>query len=232
VIELLDGLLDRVTAAGWSNSLTAKIIQITAPGVPDIYQGSELWELSLVDPDNRREVDFDIRRLYLAAIDSGEYPPVDDTGAAKLLVVSRALRVRRDLPELFNRYLAVPSIGPAADHVIAFDRGGAITIGTRLPIGLESNGGWGDTIVVLPARPMRDVVTGRDYDGGQLRLAELLDRYPVALLVPIAAPLPNESSNESRIESGIEEREKDDQQDGHEEAGNDDDDNPTIGGLA
>ncbi|MCU1581016.1 MAG: treY [Microbacteriaceae bacterium] len=228
VIELLDGLLDRVTAAGWSNSLTAKIIQITAPGVPDIYQGSELWELSLVDPDNRREVDFDIRRLYLAAIDSGEYPPVDDTGAAKLLVVSRALRVRRDLPELFNRYLAVPSIGPAADHVIAFDRGGAITIGTRLPIGLESNGGWGDTIVVLPARPMRDVVTGRDYDGGQLRLAELLDRYPVALLVPIAAPLPNES----RIESRIEEREKDDQQDGHEEAGNDDDDNPTIGGLA
>jgi hypothetical protein len=75
---------------------------------------------------------------------------------------------------------------------------------------------------------MRDVVTGRDYDGGQLRLAELLDRYPVALLVPIAAPLPNESSNESLID----EREKDDQQDGHEEAENDDDDNPTIGGLA
>jgi (1->4)-alpha-D-glucan 1-alpha-D-glucosylmutase len=217
VALLLDRLLDRVTAAGWSNSLTAKLIQITAPGVPDIYQGSELWEQSLVDPDNRREVDFDIRRLYLAAIDAGERPPIDDTGAAKLLVVSRALRVRRELPKLFTRYLAVPPIGPAADHVIAFDRGGAVTVGTRLPIGLVARGGWGDTIVVLPTRPVRDVITGREYDGGELRLAELLDRYPVALLVPIAALLPQE------------EPEKHDEL---EEAENDDDDNPTIGGLA
>jgi (1->4)-alpha-D-glucan 1-alpha-D-glucosylmutase len=232
VSELLGGLLERVTAAGWSNSLTAKLIQITAPGVPDIYQGSELWEQSLVDPDNRREVDFDIRRLYLAAIDAGELPPVDDTGAAKLLVVSRALRVRRDLAGLFTRYLAVASVGAAADHVVAFDRGGAVTIGTRLPIGLAAKGGgWGDTIVVLPVRPMRDVLTGRDYDGGQLRLAELLDRYPVALLVPIAALLPREQLRSEEQLPG-EEHEKDEQNDDHEEAENDDDDNPTIGGLA
>jgi (1->4)-alpha-D-glucan 1-alpha-D-glucosylmutase len=226
VVELLAGLLDRVSAAGWSNSLTAKLIQITAPGVPDIYQGSELWEQSLVDPDNRREVDFDIRRLYLAAIDSGELPPVDDTGAAKLLVVSRALRVRRDRPELFSRYLAVPSIGAAAAHAIAFDRGGSVTVGTRLPIGLASRGGWGDTLVVLPVRPMRDVLTGRDHDGGELRLAELLDRYPVALLVPITAVEPDID-----LKDIIDETVTNDKTDQHEEAGNDDD-SPTMGGLA
>jgi (1->4)-alpha-D-glucan 1-alpha-D-glucosylmutase len=226
VAELLDGLLDRVIAAGWSNSLTAKIIQITAPGVPDIYQGSELWEQSLVDPDNRREVDFDIRRLYLAAIDAGDFPPVDDTGAAKLLVVSRALRVRRDQPGLFTRYLAVPSIGIAADHAIAFDRGGAVTVGTRLPIGLASLGGWGDTVILLPARPVRDVLTGRDFDGGQLRMADLLDRYPVALLVPIAVLVRDDSkSGEHDRHNGHEEHDK------HEEAEKDDD-NPTMGGLA
>jgi (1->4)-alpha-D-glucan 1-alpha-D-glucosylmutase len=228
VVELLAGLLDRVTAAGWSNSLTAKIIQITAPGVPDIYQGSELWEQSLVDPDNRREVDFDIRRLYLAAIDSGDVPAVDDTGAAKLLVVSRALRVRRDRPELFTRYLAVPSVGEAADHAIAFDRGGSVTVGTRLPIGLASLGGWGDTIVVLPVRPMRDVLTGRDHDGGELRLAELLDRYPVALLVPIAAAEPVDDRSDDKSDETV----AIDKTGRHEEAENDDDDGPTMGGLA
>jgi (1->4)-alpha-D-glucan 1-alpha-D-glucosylmutase len=226
VVELLAGLLDRVTAAGWSNSLTAKLIQITIPGVPDIYQGSELWEQSLVDPDNRREVDFDIRRLYLAAIDSGEVPPVDDTGAAKLLVVSRALRVRRDRPELFTRYLAVPSIGAAADHVVAFDRGGSVTVGTRLPIGLAALGGWGDTIVILPVHPMRDVLTGRDHDGGELRLADLLDRFPVALLVPIAAVGPDID-----LKDIIGETVTDDKTGRHEEAENDDD-SPTMGGLA
>ena len=143
VARLVDGFVDRIGAPGRSNSLAAKIVQLTAPGVPDVYQGSELWEQSLVDPDNRREVDFDERRMLLAAIRSGAHPPLDDTGAAKLLVTTRALHLRRDRPELFSRYSPLAVIGEAADHLIAFDRGGAVTLATRLPVGLEARGRLG-----------------------------------------------------------------------------------------
>jgi len=184
VIELIEGLLAQVTAAGWSNSLSAKLIQLTAPGVPDVYQGSELWETSLVDPDNRRAIDFDLRQLYLVAIDGGVLPEIDETGAAKLLVVARALRLRRDHPELFTRYAPLEAHGSAAKHAIVFDRGDVVTVATRLPVGLDRAGGWGDTTVILAGRPVVDVISGREFDGGTIALSELLDRYPVALLVP------------------------------------------------
>ena len=184
VLELIEGLLANVTSAGWSNSLSAKLIQLTAPGVPDVYQGSELWETSLVDPDNRRAIDFDLRQLYLVAIDGGVLPEVDETGAAKLLVVSRALRLRRDHQELFSRYAPLEAHGSAAKHAIVFDRGDVVTVATRLPVGLYLAGGWGDTTVILAGRPVVDVITGRVFDGGTISLSDLLDRYPVALLVP------------------------------------------------
>jgi (1->4)-alpha-D-glucan 1-alpha-D-glucosylmutase len=184
----VSSLVERIVAAtqdaGWSNSLSAKLVQLTSPGVPDVYQGSELWEHSLVDPDNRRPVDYDIRKLYLSAIDSGAHPAVDESGAAKLLIVSRALRLRRDRPELFTRYAPFTAIGERAGHVVAFDRGGAVTIATRLPVGLAHAGGWGDTRVVLQGRRLTDVLTGRTFPGGILLVADLLDRYPVALLAP------------------------------------------------
>ncbi|MCP2032712.1 (1-_4)-alpha-D-glucan 1-alpha-D-glucosylmutase [Okibacterium sp. HSC-33S16] len=184
VNDIVTGFVDTVAQAGWSNSLAAKLIQITAPGVPDVYQGSELWETSLVDPDNRRSIDFDLRREFLARVDRGWLPPVDETGAAKLLVTARALRLRRDRPEWFSRYLAIPAYGSAAAHAVAFDRGDAITIATRLPVGLRKRGGWGDTTVVVAGRPLVDAFTGERYAGGTLRLADLLHQYPVALLVP------------------------------------------------
>jgi (1->4)-alpha-D-glucan 1-alpha-D-glucosylmutase len=162
--------------------LAAKLIQLTAPGVPDVYQGSEFWETSLVDPDNRRPVDFVERRAVLAAVDGGELPPVDVSGHAKLLVTARALRLRRDRPELFTRYASMAGVGERADHLVAFDRGGAVTLATRLPVGLEAAGGWGETSVLLPHRPVVDVITGARYEGGELSLNELLRRYPVALL--------------------------------------------------
>lgn len=169
--------------AGYANGLALKLLQLTGPGVPDVYQGSELWERSLVDPDNRRHIDFAERARLLAAIDGGELPAIDETGAAKLLVTSRALRLRRDRPELFDRYMPVPAVGDAEDHVVAVDRGGAVAVATRLPIGLERVGGWGETAVLLPTGAYDDVLTGRRIAGGEVRLAELLDRYPVALLV-------------------------------------------------
>ncbi len=173
-------IVGRLSGPGWSNSLSAKLIQLTAPGVPDVYQGSELWETSLVDPDNRRPVDFDLRRDLLARIDDGWQPPVDESGAAKMLVTSRALRLRRDAPESFTGYAALAATGTGADHLVAFDRGGAVTVATRLPVGLAAAGGWRDTRLELPPGRWRDLLTGRPAVPG---VAELLSVYPVALLV-------------------------------------------------
>jgi (1->4)-alpha-D-glucan 1-alpha-D-glucosylmutase len=153
------------------------------PGVPDVYQGTEWWDDSLVDPDNRRAVDFESRWSMLRALDAaGELPPVDRTGAAKLWVVSRTLRLRRDRPELFTAYQPVRALGSAARHVLAFDRGGAITVATVRPVGLRRFGGWGDTSLVLE-RELEDAFTGRRH-AGRIAVADLLARYPVAVLVP------------------------------------------------
>ena len=170
-----------IAGPGRSNALTAALVQLTMPGVPDTYQGTELWDLSLVDPDNRRPVDFALRAELLDRIDGGWRPPADDAdGAAKLLVVSRALRLRRDEPGLFTGYTPVRASGAAAGHVVAFDRGGAVTVGTRLPVRLERDGGWRDTTVPVAGT---DVFTGRSYDG-PAPLADLLADHPVALLRP------------------------------------------------
>ncbi|WP_250033476.1 malto-oligosyltrehalose synthase [Paractinoplanes maris] len=172
-----------ITPPGWANSLGQKLVQLTMPGVPDVYQGTELWDYSLVDPDNRRPVDFGARRELLARIDDGWLPPVDDTGAAKLLVTSRALRLRRQRPELFGGYRPVFADGRVSEHVLAFDRGGAVTIATRLPVGLSRHGGWGDTVVSLDGHSWTEVFTNTSYGGNRLSMAELLKTYPVALLV-------------------------------------------------
>ena len=174
--------VDRLRPPGQSNSLSAKLIQLTSPGVPDVYQGTELWDRSLVDPDNRRPVDYARRVELLARIDDGWLPATDDEGAVKLLVTSRALRLRRDRPELFTGYFPVPGSGPAADHLFAFDRGGALTVATRLPAGLEASGGWLDTELQVPDGGWLDVLTRRPVSGGRVRIGELLDTYPVALL--------------------------------------------------
>jgi (1->4)-alpha-D-glucan 1-alpha-D-glucosylmutase len=184
----LTGFVAQITQAGWSNGLSAKLLQLTVPGVPDVYQGSELWERSLVDPDNRRAVDFEQRRRMLRAVDDGfsrgELPPVDESGAAKLHVTSRALRLRRDRPEVFSRYTPMTVVGEASAHAIAFDRGGALTVATRLPVSLSERGGWGDTMLLRHSGPTVDVLTGRRYEGSTLRIAEVLATYPVALLGP------------------------------------------------
>jgi len=173
--------VERVRPAGWSNSLALKLLQLTGPGVPDVYQGTELWDHSLVDPDNRRPVDFADRRALLSRIDDGWLPPIDTDGAAKLLVTSRALRLRRDRPELFQGYHPLVATGPAADHVVAFNRGGAVTVASRFPVSLDRSGGWADTGLSLPEGRYLDVLTGRAFSG-EVLLAELLADYPVALL--------------------------------------------------
>jgi (1->4)-alpha-D-glucan 1-alpha-D-glucosylmutase len=176
--------VDRITPLGWSNSLSQKLLQLTMPGVPDVYQGTELWDFSLVDPDNRRPVDYASRRTLLTALDGGEVPAVDESGAAKLLVVSRVLRARRDHPEWFAGYEPVAVSGSAADHVVAFDRGGVVAVATRLPAGLARDG-WGDTALQLPNGAWRDLLTGERVvsDVAGVAADALLTRLPVALLV-------------------------------------------------
>ncbi|GAA2140165.1 malto-oligosyltrehalose synthase [Nocardioides koreensis] len=184
--KVLTALVGRVAGAGWSNALAAKLLALTMPGVPDVYQGSELWEQSLVDPDNRRPVDFDDRTDRLGALREGAATMLtdspDDPGTAKLRVVHAALTLRRDRPELFTTYAGLAAAGEAADHALAFDRGGAVTVVTRLPIGLAERGGWGDTALDLPEGRWADALTGRAA-AGSVRLADLLADLPVALLV-------------------------------------------------
>jgi (1->4)-alpha-D-glucan 1-alpha-D-glucosylmutase len=111
-------------------------------------------------------------------------PGVDESGAAKLLVTSRALRLRRDEPGLFTGYAPVEVTGSAARHVVAFDRGGAVTVATRLPVALAATG-WDDTALALSTGAWRDVLTGARVvaDAGGAPVADLLSRLPVALLV-------------------------------------------------
>ena len=145
----VDELVGRIAAAGWSNSLAMKLVSITMPGVPDVYQGSEVGQFSLVDPDNRRPVDFDSAASTLA-----------DRSVDKQRITSTALRLRRDRPELFTGYAPLSAEGPAAEHVLAFDRGGVVTVATRLPVGLAAKAGWGETTLELQPGRWRNVMSG------------------------------------------------------------------------
>ncbi|WP_417234255.1 malto-oligosyltrehalose synthase [Arthrobacter sp.] len=190
LIGLLGDLVEYIQGAGWSNGFCAKLLQLAMPGVPDVYQGTEFWNRSLVDPDNRRPVDFARRREALADLDRPEdpdrLPPLGADGTAKLLMVSRALRLRRDRPELFTGYEAVAVTGEAAGHLFAFDRGGALAAVTRLPVRLAAEGGWRDTVLLIGPGTFRDEITGRLHTSdGRLRAADVFADYPGALLVPV-----------------------------------------------
>lgn len=170
----------------WAGSVLAhKVLQLTMPGVPDCYQGAEAVHLALVDPDNRRPVDYGRLGGLLAALDREEAPPAwrADPDTAKMHVVSRVLRLRRNRPELFAGYAPLSVTGPAADHAIAFTRGGAVAVVPRLPARLARSGGWRDTSVGLPEGTWTDAFTGRSHEG-ETRLDALLTDLPVALLHP------------------------------------------------
>ncbi len=202
VMSVVADYVGEVEEPGRVNALAMKLLQLTMPGVPDTYQGSELWDLSLVDPDNRRRVDFGERARIVAALDrvDATLPRVDDSGAAKLHLVRSALRLRRERPELFGadaEYQPLAVTGSAAEHVVAFARGAPgtpdrmVTVVPRLVLGLRQAGGWKDTAVELPAGQWTDVITGRRHgtssrsreEPSSAYLLKLLRDFPVALLV-------------------------------------------------
>ena len=188
---VVEGCVARVSEPGWANALAATALQLTLPGVPDVYQGQELWEPSLVDPDNRRSVDFTARDAMLCELDAAApgsaaaTPAVDETGAARMLLTSRVLRLRREHPELFGDYTPLATTGALAAHALGFDRGGAATVVTRFPATLAAEGGFADESVALAPGTWQDVLTHREFTAAQdapVALAELLDTYPVAIL--------------------------------------------------
>jgi len=139
-----------------------------------------------VDPDNRRLVDYPLRRTLLAAHDQGS--PANGLDAEKLLVTARALRLRREHPDWFaDGYTPLHASGPAAGHALAFRRGQAVTVVTRLPAGLRDLGGWAGTALEVPAGRWRDVLTGTTRAGPYLLLSDLAVRLPVTLLIPDGA---------------------------------------------
>jgi (1->4)-alpha-D-glucan 1-alpha-D-glucosylmutase len=167
-------------------SLAQTLIKLTAPGVPDLYQGTELWTLSLVDPDNRRPVDYEARRKLLAEL--RDMTPEQilarmDEGLPKMWVVRQALRLRARQPESFGRegnYEPLVAEGEQANHVIGFIRGGkAITIAPRWLVRL--GGDWKNTRLTLPAGRWRNELSDLSVEG-TVQLAELLSPFPVALL--------------------------------------------------
>ncbi|WP_404392791.1 malto-oligosyltrehalose synthase [Humibacillus xanthopallidus] len=172
--------------------LGQKLVQLTMPGIPDVYQGTDLVDLSLVDPDNRRLVDYDERSRRLARLDAGAAPA--DLHDEKLLVTAAALRTRREWSECF--------VGPDADyqpldttspHAVAFGRGtpgevSVVAVVTRLAGRLHDAGGFGDATVMLPDGSWSDVLSQRALEGGPVPLASLVgasDGLPVALLVRV-----------------------------------------------
>jgi len=176
------GLVEAAAGPTRVTVLGAKLLQLTLPGVPDVYQGCEIVDLSLVDPDNRRAVDHVEIGTRLARLDDGAAPA--DLHDEKLLVTSRALRLRRERPDLFGPSAGYEPLRGVGPHLVAFVRGaGVVSLVTRWPTRLAAAGGWGDASVPLPAGSWTDVLTGRKVDGGTRPVAEVLADLPVALLV-------------------------------------------------
>ena len=167
----LTALVARLDQHTRGDALGQKLIALTGPGVPDVYQGTELWEDSLVDPDNRRAVDYRERRTALA---DGSHP--------KMRVVTEALKLRRERPDTFlaGGYRPVPADGTAAEHVVAYGRGTDVTVAvSRWTARLTD---WGNTSVTLADGSWTDRLSGRMHSGS-VPAAELFGDLPVALLV-------------------------------------------------
>jgi len=186
----VESFVGPLVAPGRVNGLAWKLLAMTAPGVPDLYQGSELWDLSLVDPDNRRPVDYELRRRLLGELDglgAEEAWRRPEEGLPKLLVAQRTLQLRRRRPAAFGlsgSYRPLLAQGPKARHAVAFARGEeVVTVVPRLVLGLA--GDWSGTELELPPGQWRDEFTGLVLEHGRHPLADLLGRFPVALLARV-----------------------------------------------
>jgi len=192
----------RVARLGVLVSLAQLALKLTAPGVPDIYQGCELWDFSLVDPDNRRPVDFAQRAALLEAIDEelardraqafSQWLLRWRDGRIKLAVTRTLTKLRAREPELFGagEYVPCEVTGPRADEVVAYCRRrehrAVLTVVRRFPVRGERSGGWHGTRIRLPpeAEGVIDVFTGRAACGPAVDAEVLFETLPIAVLAP------------------------------------------------
>jgi (1->4)-alpha-D-glucan 1-alpha-D-glucosylmutase len=210
-MQTLQKLLPQLKLFGGVNSVAQLVLKATSPGVPDFYQGTELWDLSLVDPDNRRPVDYALRERTLAHLDTLEagHGPASvaadvtrdiSDGAIKLWATSRVLRLRREEHELFRHgsYLPLYASGAAAEHVIAYARQHedktVIVVAPRFAcslmrgdVALPMGNAWKDWSLSLPSEPQRNyrnIFTGEVVHAeGTLALAQAFASFPVAVFV-------------------------------------------------
>ena len=183
----IEAFVAPLVAPGRVNALAWTLVRLTAPGVPDTYQGTEFWSLDLVDPDNRRPVDYAVRARALQELDALAPEAImarADEGLPKLLVLREALQLRRRRPEAFGAdgtYTPLAADGPRAAHVVAYARGeAAVTIVPRLV--LTARGDWTGTTVALPEGRWRNVLTREPLPDGPAVLETLWRTLPVALL--------------------------------------------------
>jgi (1->4)-alpha-D-glucan 1-alpha-D-glucosylmutase len=204
-----------IATAGMVNALAQLVLKVGSPGVADFYQGTEFWDQSLVDPDNRRPVDFVRRAEALAALEPllsnqaetdlaaacAEMMSSWPDGRIKLYLTARGIRMRRERPALFTHgsYTPLKLGGAAAEHLIAFERrhgrDSLVTIAPRLTrhLGVDAAGlpcgpaAWTDTFVEMPgdAHAFRNLITSATLSGGKAAAAEILRLIPVAWLVPV-----------------------------------------------
>jgi (1->4)-alpha-D-glucan 1-alpha-D-glucosylmutase len=185
----LEEVVAQILLPGRINSLTQTLLKCVAPGIPDTYQGSELWDLRLVDPDNRGPVDYEVRRSMLAELKAGlpvgEIMKRMDDGMPKLWLIHQALQLRRRQPQWFDErasYTPLPAEGPKSAHAIAFLRADSVcALAPRWNVRL--GGGFGGTTVEIPGGRWKNLLTREALNGGRARVQSLLQQFPVALLV-------------------------------------------------
>ncbi|WP_207004677.1 malto-oligosyltrehalose synthase [Trinickia mobilis] len=209
-LQVLPAFVARIGCAGALNGLLQTTLRLTSPGVPDLYQGTELWDFSLVDPDNRGPVDFAQRHAWLSGSPPSEQLANWRDARVKLGIVHRALTLRAISPALFleGSYIPLSVRGKLARHVIAFARrhgdAYAIVIGTRFAAALLEGGRdvpqvdpakWEDTVVTLPqplaARALFDWLSPgapKADEAGDLLVSDALSALPVAILVEEGVP--------------------------------------------
>jgi (1->4)-alpha-D-glucan 1-alpha-D-glucosylmutase len=188
--------VSRLAQFGAVNSLTQIVLKCTTPGVPDFYQGCETWDFSLVDPDNRRPVDYERSRSLLATLRDATPPAlIEDwrSGAVKVFVTQRLLNLRRDMEQVFSdgTYRALETAGPHAERIVAFVRehgdAAVAVVVPRLtvPLGFPAIGKvWRDTTVNLPPGRWRNAFSPHEMKtSGAVRMADILQEFPFACLV-------------------------------------------------
>ncbi len=185
-IDNLERFVATLISPGRTNSLAQLLLKLTAPGVPDIYQGSELWHFALVDPDNRQPVNYEAARALLDELkkDSSEIMRRSDEGVPKLWVIQQALAVRRRCAQAFGpdgSFTPMWARGARAEHAVAFCRGNKIiTLVPRLIIKLAND--WRNTTIEMPRGDWRNPFTDERWQGGEAAVSSLLAKFPVCLL--------------------------------------------------